>query len=58
MKNGVRSVCSTPSAAARVNPAQELLDCLFDAATRFAGAAPQHDDMTLVVLRAFAVSAS
>jgi phosphoserine phosphatase RsbU/P len=33
--------------------AQELLDCLFDAATRFAGAAPQHDDMTLVVLRAF-----
>ena len=38
--------------------AQKLLDCLFDAATRFAGAAPQHDDMTLVVLRAFAVSAS
>jgi phosphoserine phosphatase RsbU/P len=35
--------------------AQELLHDLFDAATRFAGAAPQHDDMTLVVLRAFAV---
>jgi phosphoserine phosphatase RsbU/P len=35
--------------------AQELLEYLFDAATRFAGAAPQHDDMTLVVLRAFAV---
>ena len=35
--------------------AQELLDDLFDAATRFAGAAPQHDDMTLVVMRAFAV---
>ena len=38
--------------------AQGLLDCLFDAATRFAGDAPQHDDMTLVVLRAFAVPAS
>ena len=35
--------------------AQGLLDDLFDAATGFAGAAPQHDDMTLVVLRAFAV---
>jgi sigma-B regulation protein RsbU (phosphoserine phosphatase) len=34
--------------------AQELLECLFAAATRFAGTAPQHDDMTLVVLRAFA----
>jgi phosphoserine phosphatase RsbU/P len=34
--------------------AQQLLECLFDAATRFAGTAPQHDDMTLVVLRAFA----
>jgi phosphoserine phosphatase RsbU/P len=33
--------------------AQELLTHLFEAATRFAGAAPQHDDMTLVVLRAF-----
>jgi sigma-B regulation protein RsbU (phosphoserine phosphatase) len=33
--------------------AQELLKHLFEAATRFAGAAPQHDDMTLVVLRAF-----
>jgi sigma-B regulation protein RsbU (phosphoserine phosphatase) len=34
--------------------AQELLDSLFAAATAFAGTAPQHDDMTLVVLRAFA----
>jgi sigma-B regulation protein RsbU (phosphoserine phosphatase) len=34
--------------------AQELLECIFAAATQFAGAAPQHDDMTLVVLRAFA----
>jgi len=34
--------------------AQDLLECLFAAATRFAGTAPQHDDMTLVVLRAFA----
>jgi sigma-B regulation protein RsbU (phosphoserine phosphatase) len=33
--------------------AQELLEYLFEAATQFAGAAPQHDDMTLVVLRAF-----
>jgi sigma-B regulation protein RsbU (phosphoserine phosphatase) len=33
--------------------AEELLKHLFEAATRFAGAAPQHDDMTLVVLRAF-----
>jgi sigma-B regulation protein RsbU (phosphoserine phosphatase) len=34
--------------------AQDLLDSVFAAATQFAGAAPQHDDMTLVVLRAFA----
>jgi sigma-B regulation protein RsbU (phosphoserine phosphatase) len=34
--------------------AQELLERVFAAATQFAGAAPQHDDMTLVVLRAFA----
>jgi sigma-B regulation protein RsbU (phosphoserine phosphatase) len=33
--------------------AQQLLEHLFAAATQFAGAAPQHDDMTLVVLRAF-----
>jgi sigma-B regulation protein RsbU (phosphoserine phosphatase) len=37
----------------RVASADELLKHLFEAATRFAGAAPQHDDMTLVVLRAF-----
>ena len=34
--------------------AQEMLEYVFAAATQFAGAAPQHDDMTLVVLRAFA----
>ena len=38
--------------------AQELLDCLFDAATQYAGAAPQHDDMTLVVVRVFATQLS
>jgi phosphoserine phosphatase RsbU/P len=41
--------CQTNKAAS----AEELLKYLFEAATRFAGAAPQHDDMTLVVLRAF-----
>jgi sigma-B regulation protein RsbU (phosphoserine phosphatase) len=34
--------------------AQEILETIFAAATQFAGAAPQHDDMTLVVMRAFA----
>jgi sigma-B regulation protein RsbU (phosphoserine phosphatase) len=34
--------------------AQEMLEIIFAAATQFAGTAPQHDDMTLVVLRAFA----
>ena len=34
--------------------AQELLEHVFAAATAFAGAAPQHDDMTLVILRVFA----
>jgi phosphoserine phosphatase RsbU/P len=33
--------------------AEEILQYVFDAATRFAGDAPQHDDMTLVVVRAF-----
>ena len=37
----------------RISSAQQLLECIFDAATRFAGTAPQHDDMTLVVVRAF-----
>jgi phosphoserine phosphatase RsbU/P len=37
----------------RRSSAQQLLECIFDAATRFAGTAPQHDDMTLVVVRAF-----
>jgi len=41
------SICGASSA-------QELMECTFVAATRFAGTAPQHDDMTLVVLRAFA----
>ncbi len=36
-----------------ISSAQQLLECVFDAATRFAGTAPQHDDMTLVVVRAF-----
>ena len=40
--------------SARGASAEELLKHLFEAATRFAGAAPQHDDMTLVVVRAFA----
>jgi sigma-B regulation protein RsbU (phosphoserine phosphatase) len=37
--------------------AQGLLEHIFAAATQFAGTAPQHDDMTLVVLRAFAPTA-
>jgi sigma-B regulation protein RsbU (phosphoserine phosphatase) len=37
----------------RISSAQQLLECIFDGATRFAGTAPQHDDMTLVVVRAF-----
>jgi sigma-B regulation protein RsbU (phosphoserine phosphatase) len=37
--------------ASKSSSAQELLDCIFAAATEFAGAAPQHDDMTLVILR-------
>jgi phosphoserine phosphatase RsbU/P len=40
----------------RNGSAQQLLESLFAAATGFAGTAPQHDDMTLVVLRAFAPS--
>jgi sigma-B regulation protein RsbU (phosphoserine phosphatase) len=39
--------------SARGASAEELLKHLFEAASRFAGAAPQHDDMTLVVVRAF-----
>ena len=35
--------------------ARQLLDRLFAVATGFAGDAPQHDDMTLVVVRVFAV---
>jgi serine phosphatase RsbU (regulator of sigma subunit) len=37
----------------RGSSAHQLLECLFDAATTFAGTAPQHDDMTLVVVKAF-----
>lgn len=43
------TVCAHRQACSR-----ELLDRLFDDATRYAGAAPQHDDMTLVVMRVFA----
>jgi len=32
-------------------PAAALVKCLFDAADEFASGAPQHDDMTLVVLK-------
>jgi phosphoserine phosphatase RsbU/P len=39
----------------RFSSAQQLLDSVFDAATRYAGSAPQHDDMTLVVVRALPV---
>ncbi|MGB8535381.1 MAG: GAF domain-containing SpoIIE family protein phosphatase [Acidobacteriaceae bacterium] len=38
----------------KAKTAQEMLEIIFAAATQFAGTAPQHDDMTLVVLRAFA----
>ena len=31
--------------------AQQMLDCLFDAADAFASGAPQHDDMTLVLMK-------
>ena len=31
--------------------AQQMLDCLFEAADRFAAGAPQHDDMTLVLMK-------
>jgi phosphoserine phosphatase RsbU/P len=34
--------------------ARQLLETTFAAATQFAGTAPQHDDMTLVVVRAIA----
>jgi phosphoserine phosphatase RsbU/P len=50
LMNSVRaSICGTS-----VSSAQELMECTFAAATQFAGTAPQHDDMTLVVLRTFA----
>jgi sigma-B regulation protein RsbU (phosphoserine phosphatase) len=32
-------------------PAQQIVDCLLDAADRFASGAPQHDDMTLVLMK-------
>ena len=31
--------------------AQQMLDCLLDAADKFASGAPQHDDMTLVLIK-------
>ena len=39
--------------AGGVAKAQQLLEAIFHEATEYAGAAPQHDDMTLVVLRVF-----
>ena len=44
----IETICQTPCTSAR-----QMLDHLFSAATHFAGAAPQHDDMTLVVVRAY-----
>jgi sigma-B regulation protein RsbU (phosphoserine phosphatase) len=44
----IEAVC-----AYRGKSANELLVHLFDQATTFAGTAPQHDDMTMVVVRAF-----
>ena len=35
-------------------PAAALVKCLFDAADEFAAGAPQHDDMTLLVLKMLA----
>lgn len=35
----------------RNRPAAEIIDCLFAAADEFAAGAPQHDDMTAVVLK-------
>jgi sigma-B regulation protein RsbU (phosphoserine phosphatase) len=46
----MEAVCSHQGCSA-----QELMIRLFAEATAFAGAAPQHDDMTLVVVRAFPV---
>jgi sigma-B regulation protein RsbU (phosphoserine phosphatase) len=43
------SICGTTASSAK-----ELMECTFAAATQFADTAPQHDDMTLVVLRVFA----
>ena len=40
---------------AGTSTAQQILESVFRAATEHAGTAPQHDDMTLVVLRAFAL---
>jgi phosphoserine phosphatase RsbU/P len=37
-------------------PAAALVKCLFDAADEFAAGAPQHDDMTLVVLKMLAAA--
>jgi sigma-B regulation protein RsbU (phosphoserine phosphatase) len=39
------------AASCRQLSAQQMLECLFDAADRFASGAPQHDDMTLVLMK-------
>jgi serine phosphatase RsbU (regulator of sigma subunit)/dihydrofolate reductase len=47
---GEDRMISEAQAHANLN-AEELLDCLFRAAEDFAAGAPQHDDMTIAVLR-------
>jgi sigma-B regulation protein RsbU (phosphoserine phosphatase) len=36
----------------RTMPAKDLIRCIMEAADEFAAGAPQHDDMTLIVVRA------
>ena len=38
-------------AAHRMAPARALIDCLMTSADAFVAGAPQHDDMTLIVVR-------
>jgi len=47
---GARRVCEIVSAH-RQDDARAIVDAIFDAATAFRGDAPQHDDMTAVVVR-------
>jgi sigma-B regulation protein RsbU (phosphoserine phosphatase) len=39
-------------------PAAELVTCLMEAADEFAAGAPQHDDMTLLVMKMLPVAAA